>query len=377
MADRLRSGFESGTITDNPLASGATTINSAAFASLPVVTGGDTLAIILDPEEVNGAAEIVIVTAHSSAATSLTATRAAEGSSAREHPQSTEWVHGPTAVDFLNVDLSTVAKGDILAGLSAGVLEIVAASGKSDGDVVTLQADGTVDFEAVPAGSTTLTALIDDIRDNQALLVLVDGPGLKDSNPDDTLIPIGMRVDIDGTGSFVAGSVRGGAFDLRTGATGDSQAMAVSIASAYGDRNARFIAILTSRATSAALKVQAWGFHVDRFVSNWTNTALHKAFFRSITTGALFAVTGNSSSEETTSLGGDHTLGNAGVFEVLTTNDGATWLFKIAGSTVATHSTTVPSASQALFTTLGIENNTTTDLRLTDIDLVAAVQDRS
>ena len=100
---RLRRNNESGTITDNPLAIGATTINSAAFATLPTVDGSNHLILILDPQEVGGSAEIVRVTAHTAAATSVTVTRGQEGSVARSHVFNTTWMHGPVTSDYIEV----------------------------------------------------------------------------------------------------------------------------------------------------------------------------------------------------------------------------------------------------------------------------------
>lgn len=103
---RLRIAAQQGTITDNPLALGATTITSTGFASLPTITAGsgDILALTLDPGEVNGAAEVVWVTAHGAAATTVTVSRGQEqglgGAAPRAHPSGTVWDHGPTAADF-------------------------------------------------------------------------------------------------------------------------------------------------------------------------------------------------------------------------------------------------------------------------------------
>lgn len=58
-------------------------------------------------------------------------------------------------VGGMEFDASAVTTGDIVAGASAGTMAIVAASGKSDGDVLTLQADGTVAYEAIPSGGIT------------------------------------------------------------------------------------------------------------------------------------------------------------------------------------------------------------------------------
>lgn len=93
---RIRTNNVFGTTTDNPLTAGATTMNSAGLANLAAVSSNTAL-ITLDPNRVNGAPEIVIVTAHTGSATSATITRAAFGTSAREHPSGTEWEHAPVA----------------------------------------------------------------------------------------------------------------------------------------------------------------------------------------------------------------------------------------------------------------------------------------
>ena len=52
----------------------------------------------------------------------------------------------------LEFNASAVTTGDVIAGASSGTMAIVAASGASDGDVLTLQADGTVDYETPGGG---------------------------------------------------------------------------------------------------------------------------------------------------------------------------------------------------------------------------------
>lgn len=121
---RLRSNNVFGTITNNPLAIGGATLNSAGLANLVAVAGADRAAITLDPNRVNGAPEIVWVTAHTGAATSATILRAQEGTSAREHPSGTFWVHGWTALD---------------AGLGVlGYAQVVANQGSITGTAVDL-----------------------------------------------------------------------------------------------------------------------------------------------------------------------------------------------------------------------------------------------
>ena len=97
---RSRTAFLSGTITDNPLTSGATTINSAGLASLPAISSPDIAVLVLDPTGSAGAPEVVYVTAHTGSATSATISRGQEGSSARQHASGVAWVHGPTLYDF-------------------------------------------------------------------------------------------------------------------------------------------------------------------------------------------------------------------------------------------------------------------------------------
>lgn len=98
---RLRRNFTSGTITDNPLTLGATTINSAGFASLPVVASPDIITIVLDPLGTAGAPEIAYITAHTTSATAVTALRGQEtalgGGAARQHAQGIPWLLVDTA----------------------------------------------------------------------------------------------------------------------------------------------------------------------------------------------------------------------------------------------------------------------------------------
>jgi len=104
-ADRKRYDFHSGTITDNPLLIGAVTMNSANLASVPaIVSGVDYIAIILDPSGTAGDPEIVWMTAHTAAATSGTIARSQESTVAREHLLAVNWIHGPTALDFPNLE---------------------------------------------------------------------------------------------------------------------------------------------------------------------------------------------------------------------------------------------------------------------------------
>lgn len=96
----IYSNFSSGTITDNPLLIGGTTINSANFASVPTVATPNTMWLVLDPTGAAGAPEIVQVTVHTASATSMTVVRAQQSTTARQHLVGTTWVIAATKSDL-------------------------------------------------------------------------------------------------------------------------------------------------------------------------------------------------------------------------------------------------------------------------------------
>ena len=97
MANELRiyQDLLAGRVSDNPLGSGSTTINSPAFAAMTAVDSTQHMMLVLDPDGLVGAPEIVKVTAHTAVTTSCTVVRAQFGTTARLHAQGTDWVHGP------------------------------------------------------------------------------------------------------------------------------------------------------------------------------------------------------------------------------------------------------------------------------------------
>jgi hypothetical protein len=79
----------------------------------------------------------------------------------------------------LEFDASGVAIGDVIAGTGTGTMALVTATGHSDGDVLTIQADGTVDFET-PAAASGLTVTKKTTTYNPAVagdLVACDATG--------------------------------------------------------------------------------------------------------------------------------------------------------------------------------------------------------
>lgn len=110
---RIRTDNVFGTTTDNPLTAGATTMNSAGLANLAAVSSTEAI-IILDPNRVAGAPEIVVVTAHTGSATSATIQRGQFGTTAREHASGTEWVHGPIASNASTFVTGSDDQGDFV-----------------------------------------------------------------------------------------------------------------------------------------------------------------------------------------------------------------------------------------------------------------------
>jgi hypothetical protein len=112
--------FLAGTVSDAPLSSGAVTINSTAFAGLPVVAAPDWMWMVLDPAGLNGAPELVQVTAHTVSATSVTVVRAQQSTAARAHPAGTVWHVAATQADMDELPFRKMtATGDLLYGSAA------------------------------------------------------------------------------------------------------------------------------------------------------------------------------------------------------------------------------------------------------------------
>lgn len=112
---RIRSNNQFGLTTDNPLTAGATTFNSARLSLFPVVSAAHAV-VTLDPRALNGEPEIVIITAHTAAATVATITRGAYGTVARSHPSGTEWVHAPLDEDVIEILTSGTRPSDPYRG---------------------------------------------------------------------------------------------------------------------------------------------------------------------------------------------------------------------------------------------------------------------
>lgn len=158
---RLRRNNMMGTITDNPLTNGATTINSPGFVDLPTVDGTNHLILILDPTESTGAAEIVRVTAHTAAASSVTVIRGVEGSSPRQHSLGTTWFFGPVTSDYIEVLTSSTRPSVPYEGELIYETDTNKFVGFGGTDWAPRDAGGTIAYAQVTANQAGITTITD------------------------------------------------------------------------------------------------------------------------------------------------------------------------------------------------------------------------
>lgn len=142
MPIRSRTNFVKGTLDASLANSGSDAImSSPGLADLPAIVAPAIAVVVLDPDAVNGAPEIVYVSAHTAAATTATIQRAKEGSTFRAHGTITRWIHGPTKDDFSGYRLRSftvitttgVSTYTVPAGIHAILVECVGAGGGGGG----------------------------------------------------------------------------------------------------------------------------------------------------------------------------------------------------------------------------------------------------
>ena len=103
MANELRvyANFLGGRLSADA-ASGATSLSSAAFASLPVIDTTNHMLIALDPDGLTGEPLVLRVTAHTAAATTVTVdATGSEGTTARALKAGCDWVHSLVLSDVV------------------------------------------------------------------------------------------------------------------------------------------------------------------------------------------------------------------------------------------------------------------------------------
>lgn len=131
---RLYRDFLRGTLTVATTAT-STTLTSAEFATLPTITAAtDIMVLVLDPMGLAGAPEIVYVTAHAAAATTVTVTRAQETTTGRIHAIGAMWAHSPLSSDLTSVPATSPQKVTLPANamsprLAYGTAPVLTAAG--------------------------------------------------------------------------------------------------------------------------------------------------------------------------------------------------------------------------------------------------------
>lgn len=113
---RIRDNNVMGIISNDPLTAGAAAFNSVHLPLLSTITASEHAVVTLDPLRQYGPPEIAIVTAHTAAATVATITRGAYGTTAREHPKDTVWIHTPVDQDFIEIATSGTRPSDPYKG---------------------------------------------------------------------------------------------------------------------------------------------------------------------------------------------------------------------------------------------------------------------
>jgi hypothetical protein len=234
-------------------------------------------------------------------------------------------------------------------------------------------------FYGPSGGGATLEDVLEDFDENRALLMFSDFT--LDISPlaNRATFDLGCSKWIDGGGTMNQETANtGGLIYLNTSADGSGTSAAViNYEGGPADfaKDPRIKFKCNFEAANSALQAQAGGFNSARAPTDWDATSNDCAMFRSVTTGNLFAVTGSGSAETTTDLGSVYTLGNNAVFEIVSSGNGTSWAFKIDGTTRATHTSNLPDAKMKCI--IGIANNTTTALRIDNLDYIWATQDRT
>lgn len=160
--------FAEGTLDLAGIDATTTTITSSLFATLPVISGGDTLILVIDPEETSGTVEIVQVTAHTASATTLTATRGVQGTSGSVHAIDVPWIAPVTSASLQewegHVDNQSNPHGVTAAQTAATPASHVGSTGAQHGD-----ATGAVAGFMTAADKSKLDGIEAAAKDDQTI----------------------------------------------------------------------------------------------------------------------------------------------------------------------------------------------------------------
>jgi len=231
-------------------------------------------------------------------------------------------------------------------------------------------------FYGPSGGAASLEDVLEDFDENRALIMWTDCQERFTAMTTGHSTALGVsRFSVNGTANQESNNSGGLVYIATSGDAGDDHcSLCTYEKGADYAKDPRIKFKCSFETAQSGLQAQGGGFNDNRGANTWDETNHDTAMFRSLTTGNLFAVTGNGSSETTTDLGSVYTLGDNAVFEVAASGNGTTWTYKINGTTRATHTATLPNAG--MMAAVGISNNTTTDLRINNLDYIWATQDR-
>lgn len=157
---RVRDNNVFGTVDDNPLSAGATTLNSTGLVNMSVIAAKHAT-ITLDPLRQYGSPEIIIVTAHTVGSTVATVTRGAYSTSPRSHVAGTLWVHAPLDEDFIEIATSAIRPSDPYEGQFIFESDTNKLVGYGGIDWAPRDAGGQLGYTQIVANTASFTALAD------------------------------------------------------------------------------------------------------------------------------------------------------------------------------------------------------------------------
>ena len=235
-------------------------------------------------------------------------------------------------------------------------------------------------FYGPSGGGATLEDVLEDFDENRALIMWTDCQERFTAMTTGHSTALGVsRFSVNGTANQESNNSGGLVYIATSGDAGDDHcSLCTYEKGADYAKDPRIKFKCSFETAQSGLQAQGGGFNDNRGANTWDETNHDTAMFRSLTTGNLFAVTGDGSSETTTDLGSVHTLGDNAVYEIASSSNGGSYAFKINGTTRATHTGTLPNADmRAVIGIAKISSSTTSGLNIEQVDYMYATQDRT
>lgn len=220
----------------------------------------------------------------------------------------------------IEADISSVAIGDIVAGTGTGSMALVTASGASDGDVLTKQADGSVAYETPSGGGSPFLHYV--------FATLFETSGR-------------FSQATSGTGSISFGT---SGVDLSTGATANSYAHVYVDANEFCFTDGAYFSALILRfpaGTDHEFYIGTGNISASGTALTYTVDHFGFSFQRASSTDTVYATNGAASATQT-SLSSLPTITSAENHVHAELTESTSIVFYIENSLKATHSTNIP-----------------------------------